>query len=216
MIEHYVASLSLNRGLRVLDYATVDELEAAAGEKGACLRFGNKYLVEKSALVVGRDKVVEELEKLTGFPMKMAVRVKKKPDGTEEKVETPDWSEAEYVNNFRRAILSGSFVHELFPADSKTLEEKLQSFVDSLGAFPCDAKRPERQRGTTRFPQWVKDRVKVIFDNGTQSRWWDVMAKENIAIEPLNGDRAKDEIALCRAIKERETRRELEEAKRYA
>src|SRR5436190_15821892 len=117
MIEHYVPSLGLLRGLRVRDYESTKELEDASGEVGTCLRFANKYLVEKSALPTGRDKFVEELIKLTGFAMLMTVTYKTKSNGEKEKVETPAWSEVQYTAQFRKAILSGTFEHSQFPKD---------------------------------------------------------------------------------------------------
>lgn len=216
MIEHYVASLGLNKGLRVKDYESINELETAAGEEGACLRFANKYLTEKSALPAGRDKFAEELEKKTGFPMKMNVTEKKKSDGTIERVETPDWTEVQYIAQFRKAVLSGTFEHVAFPKEEKLLEDALQNFADSLGVFPADAKRPERKAGTSRFPGWIKERAKMIFDNGTHPRWWEIMKKEGVPIDELTGTREDDEIALCRAIKERHERSVAKEARQYA
>src|SRR6266487_5071322 len=216
MIEHYVDSLGLKRGLRVKDYESTDELERAAGEKGACLRIANKYLVEKSSLVDGRDKFAEELEKKTKFGFLMKSVTKKRSDGTVEKVEEIDETEAQYVARFRKAVLSGDFTHQAFPKDEKGLEEALQTFADSLGAFPCDAKRPERQPGRSKIPKWILERVTVIFNNNTQARWWEIMAKENMPIDPLTGERTRDEVALAWAIKERKDRQDKEEQNRYA
>jgi hypothetical protein len=217
MIDHYVPSLGLLRGLRVRDYESLLELETAGlPEKDVALRFANKYLVEKSALPTGRDTFVEELIKLTGFPMKMEVTYKSKGNGEKTKVETPAWSEVQYMANFRKQILAGTFEHPRFPNDEKLLEEALQVFADSLGPFVCDAKRPERKPGTSKIAGWIKERVKIIFDNSTQARWWGTMIDESIPIEPLSGEREKDEVSLMLAIKEREARKEAKEAVKYA
>lgn len=215
MITHYIPSLGLNKGLLVKDYESIDELEKASGEKGSCLRFANKYLCEKSALPTGRDKFAEELEKKTGFPMKMDV-TESTVNGQVKRTETPAWTEVQYIANFRKAILSGTFEHISFPREEKLLEDALQTFADSLGAFAADAKRPERKPGTSRFPGWIKDRAKTIFDNGTHPRWWEIMKSESIPIDDLTGTREDDEIALCRAIKERHERSVAKEARQYA
>lgn len=216
MITHYVPSLGLNKGLLVKDYESLDELEKAAGEEGACLRFANKYLIEKSALPTGRDKFAEELEKKTGFKMPVNKTTKKKPDGSVEEIETPALTEVQYIAAFRKAILSGTFEHVAFPKEEKLLEDALQNFADSLGAFPADAKRPERKPGLSRFPGWIKERAKLIFDNGTFPRWWEKMREEGIPIDELTNNREDDEVALCRAIKERHERSVAKEAKQYA
>jgi len=215
MIEHYVSSLGLLRGLRVRDFESVDELETTAGEKGACLRIANKYLVEKTSLVDGRDKMAEELEKLTGFEMVMIKTTK--DNGTV--TETPGESEVQYVARFRKAVLAGELVnnpnvHPRFTKDN--LEESLQSFANSLGAFDADAKRQERGPKQIKIPKWINERVETIFNNGTQLRWWDIMTREQVPIDKINGDQAKDKLALALAIRERESRRELEESRKYA
>jgi hypothetical protein len=161
-----------------------------------------------------RDRFAEELEGATEFKMTVKTEVKKKADGTTETIETPAESEVQYVNRFRKAVLEGTFTHPRFPKDS--LEDALQSFADTLGAFQADAKRPERVAKPKTPPKWIMERVVTIFNNGTQARWWDVMAKESIKINPLTGDKEKDKISLAWAIRERENRRELEEAKQYA
>jgi len=214
--EHYVASLSLKKGFRVKDFESIDELELAAGEKGACLRLANKYLVEKSALVDARDTFATALEEKTKFPFLMVTRTKKKADGTVETIEEVDETEVQYINRFRKAILAGKFEHISFPRNEDALEDALQLFADSLGVFAADAKRPERQPGRSRIPKWILERVTVIFNNGTQERWWEVMRKENIPINEPTGERVKDEVALAWAIKTRKERQDAEEAGRYA
>lgn len=229
MIEHYVASLGLLRGCRVKDYESVTELETAAQEPGCCLRFSNKYLAEKSSLVDFRDKFTEELEKRTKFPWPMKVVEKRRSDGSIEKVEEPALTEVQYINLFRKNVLNGSYRvdHQLMPLendqsangeikDEKVLEEALQALADSLGPFVADAKRPERVAKEKRPGKIIMERVKVIFDNGTQSHWWNVMKKEEVPIGIQTGDRAKDELALAWAIKEREERKAKEEALKYA
>lgn len=215
MIEHYVPSLGLLRGLRVRDFESITELETAANEKGACLRIANKYLVEKTSLVDGRDKVAEELEKLTGFPMVVNKTVK--ADGSV--TETPGETEVQYLARFRKAVLAGDLVNDpkVHPRFNKdNLEEALQYFADSLGTFDADAKRQERGPRQVKIPKWITERVETIFQNGTTLRWWDIMQQEAIPIPPLNGDQTKDKLALALAIRERQARRELEESKKYA
>ena len=211
MIEHYVSSLGLLRGLRVRDFESVTELETAAGEKGACLVLANQYLVEKTSLVNGRDKMANALEEKTGFAM--IVIETKKEDGSV--VETPGETQLKYISRFRKAVLSGEFISPFFNKDN--LEESLQALADSLGTFDATAKRVDRVAGgKIKIPKWINERVETIFQNGTQLRWWDIMTKENVPIASLNGDQAKDKLALALAIRERETRRELEESKKYA
>jgi hypothetical protein len=210
MIEKRVPCLGLKLGVRVLDFATVEELENEAGERGAALRLANKYLVEKSALVDARDRIAEAVYEATAFPMLTAS--KKKSDGTvvEEVTET----EVQYLARFRKAVLAGDIRVNGFNKD--TLEDDLQMLVDKLGAFKADAKRPERGPAKPKLGKWLTERATLIFQNGTQLRWWDIMAREQVPIGPLSGDKEKDIVTLALAIREREARREAEEQKKYA
>lgn len=215
MIEHYVASLGLLRGARVRDYESTDEIDSAAGERGTALRFANKYLIEKGALVDFRDRFAVELEKQTGFKMLVKKETKTKADGSKEVVEAPGETEVQYINRFRKAVVNGEFSHPLATKDN--LEDDLQRFADSLGPFTADAKKPERVAKPKAPPKWVVERVTTIFANGTQQRWWDIMTKEGVPIEPYDpADMDKNKASLAVAIRERQARREAEEAKQYA
>ncbi len=216
MIEHYCPSLSLKRGLRVKDYESIDELENAANEKGACLRVANKYIVEKSALVTGRDTFATKLEEKTGFKMRVTVKEKKKTDGTTERIEEPSETEVQYVTRFRKAVLDGTFTHQAFPNEENALEEALQTFADSLGAFVASVKPPEPTSAKPKISKWIAERVAIILQNGTQEKWWSIMQNEGIPIEPLSEDKEKNALTLSLAIKEREARREMEESRKYS
>ncbi len=216
MIEHYVASLGLKKGFRVKDYESATELDNAAGEKGKTLSLANKYLVEKVALVEGRDTFATKLNEATGFPFLVVTKTKKKTDGTVETTEEVDETEVQYVNRFRKAVMGGTFVAKGFPLTEEALEARLQDFADELGAFVADAKRAERLPGRSRLPKWILERVTVIFNNGTAHRWWEVMKSEGVPIDEMTGERARDEVALAWAIKERKDRQDAEEANRYA
>jgi hypothetical protein len=112
MKEVRVDCVGLPLGLRCLAYETIEELDAAAGgkgnppKKGAALGYANELLIQKGALVEGRDALSTTVEALTKLAWKMKEVVVKR-DGKDEKKSVPDETDREYLNRFRAAVVSG-------------------------------------------------------------------------------------------------------------
>jgi hypothetical protein len=203
MIEEYAPSLSLNKGLRVEVYGTIEELEKDAGVPGRALALANKYLREKVALVDGRDKFVTELIKASGYAMKTEEVEKKDAEGKVTKVQVAAWTEVEYLKAFRKACLSGAIKGwSQVPAE---IEAQLQAFADKLGAFKADAKKSERVGKPKVPPAYALEGADNIIKNATTGKWIATFKKEGIAHEDFaTADAAANRVRLAWAIKARE------------
>ena len=199
-------SLGLNKGLRVLEYESVDELEADAKKVGAALAFANKYLREKCALVEGRDKFTTVLAERAQFPMLTKTVTRKNSKGEEDSSEVPAETEVKFTNRFRAACVAGEV--DGWPQDESGIEIALQKIADEIGPFKGDATKPERVSKAKTPPQYATAGATQIMDNQNQAKWVKTFTEEGIEFEDFQtGNREADITALAWAIKAREDAR---------
>jgi hypothetical protein len=161
-----VDSLGIENLFEVMAYDDADAIDADAGKAGTCARLSNLYMRQKGALVKGRTRTVDEIEKVTGFkPVTKKVKYKK-DDGSEgERVEW-DETESEYFGRFKKAVLTKDFIHPSFNGTTEELfDASVIKFVEPLGPFPISAKEADRAASEKTPPKYALKNAESIFSD---------------------------------------------------
>lgn len=181
--------------LSILNYASVEEGDTAAGKPGAILQEANRNLTYRGALAIGRSALVEALIAETGIAFKVKTVTKKNAKGEDETETEPDETEGVYVKRCRAEKgMTGNDAAWL--AFAQPIADKVSQTGDEGKPLAVDIKEPDRTGKPKSLPANYKNAAERIFTNNNQDHW-----RTKFGLPEWTGDRVKDVETLGWAIR---------------
>jgi len=170
-----VDSLGIGDLLEIAVYNSIADIDADGGPNTA-LTLANMYMRQKGGLVEGRDVVVKELIKRSGFGWDPTKEKEKTVDGKTVKYNSE--TEGQWMARFKPAVLAGKAkLDGTSYKDEASLDAAITAISRAVGPFIVSAKKSVKEAKAKTPPDYALNGAESIIKNGSQAKWKDILSK---------------------------------------